>query len=258
MNNTVLNIISSIFCNAAEYLLIAARVIMLRKVIKTRSVSGLSLKTNLLYLITYCLRYLHLRHWFRYSWRIIYANIIKSIFIGYQTVMVFFIFYKYNKTYNKRYDNFPITVLLAVGGIVGLLVTRASFWSYYEELCYNISLVLESVAILPQLVMTQETEDCESMTGHYIITLGLYRACYLIHFVILRMQRRGIDMFMIITALVQTGLYIDFFYVYYSYVFTNKESGINIERKVKEEKNKNEFGFGEMQGLNSMNYTKRV
>lgn len=223
---------------------------------KTKSVSGLSLKTNVLYLITYCLRYLHLRHWFRYSWRVVYANIIKSILIAYQTMMVFFIFYKYKKTYNRRYDNFPISVLLAVSGIIGFIVTRSSFWSYYEDLCYNISLVLESVAILPQLVMTQETEDCESMTGQCIITLGLYRACYAIDFICMRLERRGIDMLMIVTALVQTGLYMDFFYVYYSYVFTNKESGMNLERKVKSETN--EEGTKNVFDFDNYSYVKRV
>ena len=237
---------SKTFCNLAEWLLIGARVIMLKKVLQTRSVSGLSLKTNLLYLITYLLRYLHLRHWFKYSWRILYSNIIKSIFIGYQSIMVFLIFYRFRKTYNRQYDSFPISVLLTVSGIVGFLATRFTYWGYYEDLCYNISLALESVAILPQLVMTQETEDCESMTGQYIVTLGLYRFFYLIHFIILRFQRRGIDLFMIITAIIQTGLYADFFYVYYSYVFTNKEAGLNLERKMREEQMEqetNSFGF---------------
>ena len=52
---------------------------------------------------------------------------------------------------------------------------------------------------------------------------------------------------MIITALVQTGLYIDFFYVYYQYVFTNKESGVNLEREnlknVEQLKEQNPFDF---------------
>ena len=243
----VLKVMSTIFCNGAEWILIASRFVMLKKVLNTRSVSGLSLKTNLLYLITYCLRYLHLRHWFRYSWKVVYSNVIKSIFLVYQVIMVFLISIKFKKTYYKRYDNFPMSVLLVAAGFFGFLATKITYYSYYEELCYNISLALESVAILPQLVMTQESEDCESMTSKYIILLGFYRFFYLIYFCILKWQNRYIDTFMIITALVQTGLYIDFFYVYYQYVFTNKESGVNLEREnlknVEQLKEQNPFDF---------------
>ncbi|ORD93762.1 ERD23 [Enterospora canceri] len=242
-----LTVVSELFCNAAEWLLIASRIIIIRKVLKTKSVSGLSLKTNVLYLITYCLRYLHLRHWFKYSWKIVYSNVIKTAFLFYQFAMVFLIFFRFRKSYYRRHDSFPITVILVVAALAGFLATRNTYWNYYEDLCYNISLALEAVAILPQLVMTQESEDCESMTSKYILTLGLYRFCYFVHFVILRWQKRYIEMFMIVTALVQTGLYLDFFYVYYAYVFNNKEAGLNLEKAgakdTVSERPKNAFDF---------------
>lgn len=250
----LLNLISLITQNGAEWTLIASRAVMLRKVLLTKSVSGLSLKTNLLYLLTYMLRYIHLRFWYSYNMRAVYGNIIKSVFLGFQVIMVFLILVRFRKTYYRRYDNFPMSILIVVSVVVGLIFTRNVYWNYYEELCYNISLVLESVAILPQLVMTQEAEDCESMTSKYIVLLGLYRFLYLIHFCILKWQGRYIDVFMIVTALIQTGLYADFFYVYYQHVFSNKESGVNLERETieneTEENNKNVFDF---QG-----YTKRI
>ncbi|KAL6120436.1 hypothetical protein NUSPORA_02837 [Nucleospora cyclopteri] len=238
----MIHFILDFFKYSAEWLLVASRVVMIRKVFSTKSVSGLSLKTHLCYLITYSLRYLHLRHWFRYSWSVIYSNILKTIFLGYQLVICYCIIFKYRKTYYRRHDNFPISVLLVVSVLLGLVVSRNIYWHYYEELCYNISLILESIAILPQLVMTQEAEDCEIMTSRYILMLGIYRFCYLMHFIARKYLGGYVDTLMIVTAIVQTGLYIDFFLVYYSYVFRNKDSGINIEKK----------------SMESESYTKRI
>lgn len=100
------------------------------------------------------------------------------------------------------------------------------------EILWSFSIFVESVAILPQLFMLQRTGEAETITTHYLAALGVYRALYIPNWIY-----RSVDAFRLsissntanryftegvvdpiaVTAgLVQTGLYLDFFYVYFT------------------------------------------
>lgn len=49
--------------------------------------------------------------------------------------------------------------------------------------CWAFSIYLEAVAILPQLFMLQKQGGAESLTGHYILLLGLYRLFYILNWI---------------------------------------------------------------------------
>ena len=216
-----------IFRFVGDALMIISRLFLMQKIKSSASVSGLSLKTNFLYLIVYLLRYVDL-FWVKYTkpvgyrtvvnWLNVYNSCFKVFLISFQLLMCYLIAIKYRKSYYGRFDTFPISVLLLISCVISALISSKIF--FLVDFSYTLSLVLESVAILPQLVMTQESEDCESMTSKYIFLLGLYRFNYMIYFVLLKVNGKNIDMLMIFTSLIQTALYIDFFKTYYSYMIS--------------------------------------
>ena len=157
-----------IFRFIGDGLMLLSRIIMLKKIYDSKSVSGLSLKTQMLYLIVYICRYLDLT-WVTYKrvsfgkeyikWLEIYNSWFKIFLIFYHFYILYLIGVKFKKTYHKRYDSFPLSVILVLGCIISFVLSYRLF--FFADFCYTLSLILESVAILPQLVMTQESEDCE-------------------------------------------------------------------------------------------------
>lgn len=82
------------------------------------------------------------------------------------------------------------------------------------QILWTFSIYLESVAILPQLFMISKTGEAETITTHYLFFLGLYRALYLANW-IRRYQTEGFyDQIAVVSGVVQTIFYCDFFYLY--------------------------------------------
>lgn len=101
------------------------------------------------------------------------------------------------------------------------------------EILWSFSIFLEAVAILPQLFLLQRTGEAETITTHYLAALGAYRALYIpnwiYRYVAVAVQKTWltdtryryftdgmVDPIAIVAGIVQTGLYIDFFYVYFT------------------------------------------
>lgn len=81
---------------------------------------------------------------------------------------------------------------------------------------WSFSIWLESVAILPQLFMLQRTGEAETITTHYIFALGAYRALYIPNWIWRYWMENYFDVIAVVAGVVQTVLYSDFFYIYYT------------------------------------------
>lgn len=82
------------------------------------------------------------------------------------------------------------------------------------------SIWLESVAILPQLFLLQRTGEAETITTHYLFALGAYRAFYIPNWIYRyyfdpHWAVRG-DPIAVVAGILQTILYSDFFWIYYT------------------------------------------
>ncbi|KAG7239790.1 hypothetical protein INR49_028377 [Caranx melampygus] len=168
---------------------LAAIIILLLKIWKTRSCAGISGKSQVLFALVFTTRYLDLLT----SFISLYNTTMKIIYIGCAYATVYLIYVKFKATYDGNHDTFRVEFL-----VVPIL------WTF--------SIYLESVAILPQLFMISKTGEAETITTHYLFFLGLYRALYLINW-IWRFYFEGFfDMIAIVAGVVQTILYCDFFY----------------------------------------------
>lgn len=91
------------------------------------------------------------------------------------------------------------------------------------EIIWAFSIWLESVAVLPQLFMIQRTGTAESLTVHYIFALGIYRAFYVLNWIYRWIFKIDFDFVSFVAGIIQTALYSDFFYVYYTKVMQGEQ-----------------------------------
>lgn len=84
------------------------------------------------------------------------------------------------------------------------------------ELLWTFSIYLESIAILPQLLVLRKYRLVENLTGKFMLLLGLYRFFYILNWIYRAhhepmYQHRFV---VYICGVIQTLLYADFFYQY--------------------------------------------
>lgn len=199
-------------------------ILLIHKIRATRSCSGLSFKTQFLYIIIFLTRYLDIFEFRINSPLRLYNFLMKLTYIGCQAFILFLIRMKYYYTYDRNNDSFNIMTLLVPSLLLGffLKVNTRHVIPYILEYLWTFSVLLECVAIIPQLVLLQETGEAEILTSRYIFCLGCYRLFYVIGWVLKRMEGYRVDTLLIACGIVQTVLYVDFFVLYYKYVFSRR------------------------------------
>ncbi|KAI6235363.1 ER lumen protein-retaining receptor [Aphelenchoides besseyi] len=197
----------NIFRLAADASHLVAICILLMKIWKTRSCAGISGRSQILFLIVFCCRYLDLFT----NFVSLYNSVMKLFFLSSSIATVYFIFFKFRATYDRNHDNFRMEFLLIPTFIISLLINHE--FSVLEIL-WTFSIYLESVAIMPQLYMLQTTGSAETITAHYLFALGSYRGLYILNWVFRFYSENFLDPIAVVAGIVQTVLYADFFYLY--------------------------------------------
>ena len=64
--------------------------------------------------------------------------------------------------------------------------------------------------------MLSRTGEAETITAHYLFALGGYRALYILNWIYRYFVEGHTDWVAWIAGMVQTGLYLDFFYIYFT------------------------------------------
>jgi len=195
---------------------LASILILLHKIQTTRSCRGISFKTQALYAGVFVARYLDL--FFR--WVSLYNFIMKLFFIASSSYILYIMKYRFRPTHDPSIDTFRIEYLL------GPCVVLSLVFNYHfnlTEILWSFSIFLESVAILPQLFMLQRTGEAETITTHYLAALGAYRALYIPNWIYRYASDNVVDPIAVTAGIVQTGLYVDFFYVYFTKVLQGQK-----------------------------------
>jgi len=144
----------------------------------------------------------------------------KLFFIASSCYILYLMKYKYRPTNDPSIDTFRIEYLL---GPCALLALIFNYKFTFTEILWSYSIFLESVAILPQLFMLQRTGEAETITTHYLAALGVYRALYIPNWIYRYFADGVVDPIAVTAGLVQTGLYVDFFYVYFTKVLQGQK-----------------------------------
>ncbi len=134
-------------------------------------------------------------------------------------------------TQDPSIDTFRLEYLVGPSAFLALIF---NYTFNFTEVLWAFSIYLEALAILPQLFMLQRTGEAEAITTHYLAALGAYRALYipnwLYRYAFFSLSRSvlpfdtqfryfsegTVDPIAVVAGLVQTGLYVDFFYIYFT------------------------------------------
>ncbi|WFD21051.1 endoplasmic reticulum retention protein [Malassezia caprae] len=191
--------------------------ILLHKILTSRSCRGISFKTQMLYFIVFVTRYINLFHPLS-----AYLILMKIFFIGSTGYILYLIKVQYKTRHEADIDSIRLEWLLGGPAILALLF---HYDFSFKEILWAYSIFLEAVAILPQMFLLQRLGEAETITTHYIFALGAYRALYILNWIYRYVSSRvaanaslifepkhHFDYIAFVAGLIQTGLYGDFFY----------------------------------------------
>lgn len=107
------------------------------------------------------------------------------------------------------------------GGLRQGLKFQVTDWEVTDDcglqMFWTFSIILESVCVLPQLLLLRQTSVPTVIDSFYLVTLGSYRAFYILNWIVRAAgSEHYFDPVSVLFGIVQTVLYIDFAWVYWT------------------------------------------
>mgnify|MGYP006111322669 CR=1 FL=1 len=175
------------------------------------------MRTHELFLLVFVTRYLDLFTTF-YS---IYNSCMKILYICTTALVIYTIKIKepIASTYDKAQDSFLHWKFAVAPAFVVSLITvlvQNGVAINPMDLLWTFSIYLESIAILPQLIVLQRYREVENLTGNYVFFMGAYRFLYILNWVYRSYHEPYYQHHFVVyfCGVLQTLLYVDFFYFY--------------------------------------------
>jgi len=201
----------NVFRLFGDMLHVSSIMLLLYKLHKNKSCIGVSCRTQELYAMVFIFRYTDLL----WSFISFYNSVMKSAFIISTIYLVYMMRHKQGpvaSTYDREKDSFKYELyLLPPACLLGIITAHE--WSI-PELLWTVSIWLESVAIVPQLLLLQRIREVENLTSNFVGAMGLYRFFYIINWIYRYMEDGHVNYVGWLGGVVQTILYLDFFYYY--------------------------------------------
>ncbi|KAJ4297248.1 hypothetical protein N0V88_004166 [Collariella sp. IMI 366227] len=204
---------------AADLSHITAKCILIFSIHRNRSSEGVSLLTQLFYALVFITRYTDL---FRESYAWNYFFKVFYLLSSFYTIAV--MRYVYPRTRERevawKLSALILVACLVLSPFVMLIFEPSNEWFFVEvrTWLWVFSQVLESVCVLPQLLLLRQTTIPTVITSFYIVFLGSYRALYLLNWILkeLDTNMKRPNPISVIFGVIQTALYLDFAWVYWS------------------------------------------
>jgi ER lumen protein retaining receptor len=190
---------------------------LLYKMLSKRTCAGVSLQSQILYLIVFVTRYCN-PSFFNPP---IYNVIFKAFYIISAAVIVIVMKTTLAKTYDKRHDTFRSIFFILLAVILGFISKPYhTFWSFL----FAFSLWLESVAIIPQMILLGRTTKLDVLTREYLFFLSIYRLLYVVNWLYKGITESAHTPWVVwITGVIQTLVFSDFIYIYIRMKITGAE-----------------------------------
>ncbi|KAJ5094211.1 hypothetical protein N7456_010072 [Penicillium angulare] len=215
----------NIFRYIADTSHLASICILIWAIHRNKSAEGVSLLTQMLYGLVFVARYLDL--FSSYSWSFgvegsVYNLSFKLFYLASSLYLVFIMMKVFPRTREKerawKLGIYSVIGSLVLAPVMILIFERKSHpGNWFLEIFWVFSIALESVCVLPQLLLLRQTTVPTVINSYYLAALGSYRAFYILNWLV-----RGFgsehhwDPIALIFGIVQTAFYIDFAWVYYS------------------------------------------
>ncbi|XXH05558.1 hypothetical protein Hte_011990 [Hypoxylon texense] len=193
-----------------------SKCILIFAIHRNRSAEGVSMITQVFYAVVFCTRYTDFftetSRW-NYFFKLFY--ILSSFYI------IAIMRWLFPRT-REREISWKLGAAVLMGSLfispfTMLLFEGKDRWGFFTWM-YDFSLILESVCVLPQLLLLRQTTVPTVIDSFYLLTLGSYRGLYILNWIWreLDVNDRKPNAVSIVFGVVQTALYVDFFWVYYS------------------------------------------
>ncbi|KAK4105589.1 hypothetical protein N658DRAFT_513004 [Parathielavia hyrcaniae] len=206
----------TLFRIAADLCHITSKCILIFSIHRNRSSEGVSLLTQLFYALVFVSRYTDL---FRESFAWNYFFKVFYLLSSFYTIAVMRFVYPRTR---EREVAWKLSALILLGvtvlsPFIMMIFEESHHWSFQEYL-WVFSQVLESLAVLPQLLLLRQTTIPTVITSFYIVFLGSYRGLYLLNWIQgeLDTNMKTPNPISVIFGVIQTALYLDFAWVYWS------------------------------------------
>jgi ER lumen protein retaining receptor len=188
-----------------------------QRVISLTLLLGVSLLTQLLYVAVFCTRYLDLfwvppqRSWWNF--------ILKNFYIWSSIYIIILMTRVYARTRERekawRLGGYSLGASLVAGPLVSLIFNGIQASTLFEML-WTFSIVLESVCVLPQLLLLRQTTVPTVIDSFYLVTLGSYRGFYILNWIYRMFTKNKPGPIVVIFGVIQTAFYVDFAWVYWT------------------------------------------
>ncbi|KAF2875782.1 ER lumen protein retaining receptor-domain-containing protein [Massariosphaeria phaeospora] len=200
-----------------------SKIILIWAIHSNSSAEGVSLLTQALYALVFCARYLDIflssattdwMHTWNFTLKIFYT--LSSFYI------IFLMTSVYART-REREKAWKFGMYCLLGSLVA---TPIWYWIFYNwvkgpnnffKILWVFSEILESVCVVPQLLLLRQTTVPTVLDSFYLVTLGAYRFLYVLNWIWKALDgTQPADPTSWVWGTIQTALLIDFAWVYWT------------------------------------------
>ncbi|KAL4921047.1 ER lumen protein retaining receptor-domain-containing protein [Aspergillus aurantiobrunneus] len=198
---------------------LSSKCVLIWTIHRNRSAEGVSLLTQMLYTLVFLTRYADLLR--SGGWQEPYNAIFKILYFISSFYTIFLMMKVFPRT-RERERAWKMAlgsagVSLVLAPIVIPIFSKYSRSLWFEDILWTFSIILESVCVLPQLLLLRQTTVPTVINSYYLLMLGSYRAFYIINWFVRAVgSEHHVDWISIIFGIIQTAFYIDFAWVYYT------------------------------------------
>ncbi|EFW99367.1 protein-er retention protein [Grosmannia clavigera kw1407] len=193
-----------------------SKCILMFAIHRNRSAEGISLITQILYAVIFCTRYLDVFSETS-SWNLFF----KIFYIVSSFYIIAIMKWVYPRSREKELA-WKMGATITLGSLLispfGMMIFESKrIWSFRSFL-WSFSEILESVAVLPQLLLLRQTTVPTVIDSFYLLALGSYRGLYILNWI----QRaagpsgRKPNGLSVTFGIIQTLFYLDFAWVYWT------------------------------------------
>ncbi|XP_042043543.1 ER lumen protein-retaining receptor erd-2.2-like [Salvia splendens] len=208
------------FFVASESIHFAGILVLIYKLTTKKSCSGLSLKTQELTAMFLAARLCC--SWFMEGdihTFLDFVTLVATLWV------VYMMRFKLRSTYIADLDNMPLYYVAVPSAILALFIHPYTHHAHAGRMLWAFSVYAESICVLPQLRMIQNTKMIEPFTANYVFALGVARFLGCAHWIIKVYDSAGAYLFLVgasyawlpvvlLTEIVQTFILVDFCYYY--------------------------------------------
>ncbi|KAJ7692837.1 ER lumen protein retaining receptor-domain-containing protein [Mycena rosella] len=201
---------------------LASKCILIWSIHRNKSAEGISFLTQAMYALVFLTRYLDLGMHFVS----IYNTVLKVVYILSAFYVLVLMRWIYPRTTESQMAWRAAAISLTVACSFSLLF---NYHFNLPEILWSFSIALESVCVIPQLILLRQTTVPTVITSRYLLALGSYRALYILNWIWRYVFENIVDPIAVLCGLVQTAFYLDFAWVYYGRQRVKLRDGVLVD-----------------------------